>query len=73
MAKFVLENELSDVVTFSTRIDGDGDFVVTANGVDILWISPQNGVVERFYCKTDAIEALSEVGFSITNDQIDVV
>jgi hypothetical protein len=57
MAQFVLKS--GDTVEFLSRIDNDGDFTVSANGVDLFFVSKNSGELCRFYTGESTIGGIS--------------
>lgn len=69
MAKttFVLDSptsEPSQVVTFKTYLDEDGDLRITANGANIAFIEASTGKLHRFYVPT----SFQPAGLSFEDD-----
>ena len=65
MVKFTLKNPLlpKSTLEFDAEIDDDGDFRVTANGIDLLYVS-RHGALERFYVSEEDQKNLSALCFT---------
>lgn len=49
--KYNEQTSLPTPIEFTAKIDEDGDFVVSANGVDLFYIDAESGQVNRFFDK----------------------
>jgi hypothetical protein len=70
--KFIQKGvEAAETVEFTSYIDGDGDFVVTADGVKLGFFDSDNGgAFERFYIDEDERERLSAKGFEFDGNLV---
>lgn len=60
--KFAIKNPTEtpkDTLEFSTRIDGDGDFMVSANGKDLFFIDAGSGKINRLYVNASDLPGLT--------------
>ena len=65
MPTFTIKNQTSppSVIEFEAQIDDEGDFLVTANGVRLLFISHNSGHLVRFYVERQNQEKIAELRF----------
>ena len=60
--------DIEQTAIFSTRVDECGDFAITVNGIEVMYISNTNGSIWRYTQEEDEKECLEKVGFEFGED-----